>query len=194
MLRALARSACVFFFPFPVFTVPSLWENSSGAHKLPNGRKQPIVVTGNGSAARNDRTCFYCRKAGHVIADCLNVDASCPRLLLKGWSRLFNLLFWMALYLSGTPEQHVRMLRDTGAAQSLLLTSVLPLSEESCQAYGLEMGIMKIPLHNIDIMILISLFSHVNSTKCRYSLAKCMIYAEMSWGKWKWPIISISES
>lgn len=46
------------------------------------------------------------------------------------------------------------MLRDAGAAQSVILADVLPLSEDSsCHSHvlaqGIEMGLLKIPLHNI---------------------------------------------
>lgn len=47
-------------------------------------------------------------------------------------------------------------LRDTGAAQSLLLRDVLPVSDEtSCQAVvliqGVEMGLTRIPLHYVQL-------------------------------------------
>ena len=48
----------------------------------------------------------------------------------------------------------VQILRDTGAAQSLLLQSVLPLSErtstdESVLLQGVELGVIDVPLHRI---------------------------------------------
>lgn len=47
-------------------------------------------------------------------------------------------------------------MRDTGAAQSVILADVLPLLDEtSCHfhvlAQGIEMGLLKIPLHSICI-------------------------------------------
>jgi hypothetical protein len=48
----------------------------------------------------------------------------------------------------------VQILRDTGSAQSLLLESVLPLSErtstdESVLLQGVELGVIYVPLHRI---------------------------------------------
>jgi hypothetical protein len=48
----------------------------------------------------------------------------------------------------------VQILRDTGAAQSLLLESVLPLSErtstdKSVLLQGVELGVIDVPLHRI---------------------------------------------
>ncbi len=48
----------------------------------------------------------------------------------------------------------VTMLRDTGASQLFVLASVLPFSEESyCGSdvliQGIELGVLKVPLHNV---------------------------------------------
>lgn len=50
----------------------------------------------------------------------------------------------------------VLMLRDTGAAQSLILDSVLPFSADSYTGssvlvYGIELGCISIPLHSIHL-------------------------------------------
>ena len=53
-------------------------------------------------------------------------------------------------------SQKVKILRDTGATQSLLLDSVLPLTENSFTGAnvlisGVEMGILEVPLHEVNI-------------------------------------------
>ncbi|CAC5410428.1 unnamed protein product [Mytilus coruscus] len=53
-----------------------------------------------------------------------------------------------------TTSQSIKILRDTGASQSLLLESVLPLSEEtsvgaSVLLQGVELGCIDVPLHRI---------------------------------------------
>lgn len=60
--------------------------------------------------------------------------------------------------LTGNPkdQQPVKMLRDTGASQSIIRESVLPFSEESfCQSsvivQGVELGYVSAPLHTIHI-------------------------------------------
>ena len=53
-------------------------------------------------------------------------------------------------------SQKVKILRDTGATQSLMLDSVLPLTENSFTdanvlISGVEMGILEVPLHEVNI-------------------------------------------
>ena len=53
-------------------------------------------------------------------------------------------------------SQKVKILRDTGATQSLLLDNVLPLTENSFTGAnvlisGVEMGILEVPLHEVNI-------------------------------------------
>ena len=53
-------------------------------------------------------------------------------------------------------SQNVKILRDTGATQSLMLDSVLPLTENSITGAnvlisGVEMGILEVPLHEVNI-------------------------------------------
>ena len=55
-----------------------------------------------------------------------------------------------------TSSQKVKILRDTGATQSLMLDSVLPLTENSFTIAnvlisGVEMGVLEIPLHEVNI-------------------------------------------
>ena len=53
-------------------------------------------------------------------------------------------------------SQKVKILRDTGATQSLMIDSVLPLTENSFTGAnvlisGVEMGILEVPLHEVNI-------------------------------------------
>ena len=53
-------------------------------------------------------------------------------------------------------SQKVKILRDTGATQSLMLDNVLPLTENSFSGAnvlisGVEMGILEVPLHEVNI-------------------------------------------
>ena len=53
-------------------------------------------------------------------------------------------------------SQKVKILRDTGATQSLMLDSVLPLTENSYTSAnvlisGVEMGVLEVPLHEVNI-------------------------------------------
>ena len=53
-------------------------------------------------------------------------------------------------------SQKVKILRDTGATQSLMLDSVLPLAENSFTGAnvlisGVEMGVLEVPLHEVNI-------------------------------------------
>ncbi len=53
-----------------------------------------------------------------------------------------------------TEHKHVRILRDTGAAQSFILADVLPFStQSSCGSdvlvQGIELGVVRVPLHAV---------------------------------------------
>ena len=53
-------------------------------------------------------------------------------------------------------DEKVKILRDTGATQSLMLDSVLPLTENSFTGAnvlisGVEMGVLEVPLHEVNI-------------------------------------------
>lgn len=125
--------------------------------------------------AKEDRECFYCHKSGHLIADCLMLkrkqqgfttksvgfvktvdaekfesdkpDCSYEPFLMEGF-----------ISVSGKPTEQVRvkMLRDTGTTQSFIVAGVLPFSEQTfCGSnilvQGIEMGIVKVPLHQVHL-------------------------------------------
>ncbi len=125
------------------------------------------------------RECFYCHEKGHLIA-------ACPVLQRKNQRKIQSTSKSVALVCNHSsdsllsidpsfepfvcegvvafseldPEpKFVRILRDTGAAKSFILASVLlfsPLS--SCGSdvlvQGIELGIVRVPLHNIYVPIL----------------------------------------
>ncbi len=119
------------------------------------------------------RQCFYCHEIGHLMAMCpslrkknqgkstksvgflhkvnsnsdSNIDAVYDPFICQGTISLSRL---------SQDAVPVTMLRDTGASQSFVLASVLPFSEESyCGSdvliQGIELGVMKVPLHNVHI-------------------------------------------
>ena len=62
----------------------------------------------------------------------------------------------MSLVGDESSSQKVKILRDTGATQSLMLDSVLSLTENSFTGAnvlisGVEMGVLEVPLHEVNI-------------------------------------------
>ncbi|XP_076876436.1 uncharacterized protein LOC143525877 [Brachyhypopomus gauderio] len=127
---------------------------------------------------RENRECYYCHEAGHVIA-------KCPRLEQKNQKQKKGQIKPVGLVRAVTPapdvplvgteassfepyiiegsvalspldhcHRPVRILRDTGAAQSFMLASVVPLSADtSCGSevlvQGIDLSILRAPLHKI---------------------------------------------
>lgn len=71
---------------------------------------------------------------------------------MKDYQPFLSLRFFS---LDDSSKTHpVKILRDTGAAQTLLLNGVLPLSEQTftCRSgllQGVELGVINVPLHRI---------------------------------------------
>ena len=70
--------------------------------------------------------------------------------------RIISPLFLPSLVGDKSSSQKMKILRDTGATQSLLLDSVLPLTENSFTGAnvlisGVEMGLLEVPLHEVNI-------------------------------------------
>ena len=64
-------------------------------------------------------------------------------------------------------SQKVEIMRDTGATQSLMLDSVLPLTENSFTGAnvlisGVEMGVLEVPLHEVNIKSSLIKWQHCN--------------------------------
>uniref|UniRef100_A0A3B1JS97 Gypsy retrotransposon integrase-like protein 1 n=1 Tax=Astyanax mexicanus TaxID=7994 RepID=A0A3B1JS97_ASTMX len=116
------------------------------------------------------RVCFYCRRPGHVIAECTvwNKKKDKPKSMACISTskvmpshdhcavafRPFILDGFVTLSEKDKFRAPVRILRDTGAAQSFISTKVLPFSEETfCGSYVVVCGIgltpVSVPLHSI---------------------------------------------
>ncbi|VDH99351.1 Hypothetical predicted protein [Mytilus galloprovincialis] len=128
-------------------------------------------------------TCAYCKKIGHLMADCFRLQkknerdnkpktSACTTPYITSTlecpaSQAFKSSFcdYMEEYkpfmsdgfvsiVDDTTLQPIKILRDTGASQSLLLEGVLPLSEKtsvgaSVLLQGVELGCIDVPLHRI---------------------------------------------
>ncbi|KAK0155661.1 Retrovirus-related Pol polyprotein from transposon 412 [Merluccius polli] len=121
--------------------------------------------------------CFYCHEVGHRISDCqslkkknaketqkqkLSKGSGFVRPLCQPHSKIDPVYkpFVSSGIVSLTGREQdsvpVKILRDTGSAQSFLLASTLPFSEESyCGSdvlvQGIEMGFLKVPLHTVHV-------------------------------------------
>ena len=120
--------------------------------------------------------CFYCSKPDHVIADCPKLKRKRARDATTKSAGLVHSLQPLqrcsdnvttvdeSLYepfllegtvsVSGASPMPVRILRDTGANQTILLQGVLPLSARtatgsSVLVRGIGKGVSKMPLHRI---------------------------------------------
>ncbi|VDH89152.1 Hypothetical predicted protein [Mytilus galloprovincialis] len=127
--------------------------------------------------------CAYCKKNGHLMADCFRLQkknerdnkpksSACTTPYITSTlecpaSQAFKSSFcdYMEEYkpfmsdgfisiVDDTTLQPIKILRDTGASQSLLLEGVLPLSEKtsvgaSVLLQGVELGCIDVPLHRI---------------------------------------------
>ncbi len=124
------------------------------------------------SGSSDVRECFYCHEIGHLIA-------ACPTLKKKNRFRQAKSVGFVRtigtesyeidsvfepftgqgmISISGLEEDQVPItwLRDTGTAQSFILESALPFSRETyCGSdvlvQGIEMGVVKVPLHTLHI-------------------------------------------
>uniref|UniRef100_A0A672HFT3 CCHC-type domain-containing protein n=1 Tax=Salarias fasciatus TaxID=181472 RepID=A0A672HFT3_SALFA len=129
---------------------------------------------------RNERDCFYCHRSGHLIANCpaLKRKQSGSGSPPKGLGFIKTetcsdsnpvspvypdpcfepFLFDGFVSLTGESADQcpIRILRDTGCSQSVILASALPFSEESYCGYsvplrGIEMGYTPRPVHKVYI-------------------------------------------
>ena len=129
----------------------------------------------NSPPRRDSRECFYCHESGHLISACPSLNEEtwkdapkqrspkgsgfvCPVGQLHGETDpVFDPFISKGMVsLTGREEDKVavQILRDTGSAQSFILASALPFSEESyCESdvlvQGIEMRTLKLPLHTV---------------------------------------------
>ena len=129
-------------------------------------------------------TCNYCKKPGHLVSECLKLkrklgnDEAIPTgftLLDQGHSLLLKpvktntidivtkpksaysmLNGFVSLSGDNCPPTPIKILRDTGASQSLILADILPFSEKTSSGtsvliQGVECGTVNIPLHHVNL-------------------------------------------
>lgn len=125
---------------------------------------------------KEDRECFYCRKPGHLIAECNTlkrkqqsaatksvgfvnaVDVNCGERNGRLDSSYEPFLTEGFISISGesTDQVRIKILRDTGTTQSFVLAGALSFNEQtSCGSnvlvQGIEMGLVKVPLHQVHL-------------------------------------------
>ncbi len=128
---------------------------------------------------KEERECFYCHRKGHLISDCFLLknkpkspppsrksvgltqsvsyqDTRSASEVLTGKPGLVYAPFVSVGSVSCTgkteDQRAIKILRDTGAAQSVILTDVLPWSEQTyCGSHillcGIEANPISVPLH-----------------------------------------------
>ncbi len=128
---------------------------------------------------KEERECFYCHRKGHLISDCFLLknkpkspppsrksvgltqsvsyqDTRSASEVLTGKPDLVYAPFVSVGSVSCTgkteDQREIKILRDTGAAQSVILTDVLPWSEQTyCGSHillcGIEANPISVPLH-----------------------------------------------
>lgn len=157
-----------------VFVAPACREASNFVNSDRTSKVSKLLKP---SVQADDRECFYCHDAGHLIAVCpvlkkknktlsqtkqpkgvgfvrtitkpskLEIDENFKPFIGQGMVSLSD---------RENDQVPATMLRDTGTAQSFILESSLPFSEETyCGSdvlvQGIAMRVEKIPLHNIYI-------------------------------------------
>ncbi|XP_071950797.1 uncharacterized protein [Antedon mediterranea] len=157
-------------------------DTKSVSKSVDDSKVQSQKTTVN-SSSKFVRTCFYCKKKGHIKADCwlfqskskgdnkkpqsLPNTAShdvneCEKLIQSSGPEKVRKLFKPFLstgsvaLINDVNLSKVRVLRDTGASQSLIIESALSFSNESSAGasvliQGVEGGYKEVPLHVIRI-------------------------------------------
>lgn len=149
-------------------------------HQQEVSDSQPATGNAPRSSATAGRQCFYCRKTGHLIADCAawnrKQQGSIPKppkgvgliktvipgekpLVLNTPDECFKpFIFDGFISLTGKAEDQcrVKVLRNTGGSQSFVLASALPFGPESaCErstvVSGIEMGCVPAPLQWVHV-------------------------------------------
>ena len=164
-----------------------------GTFKTPQSKKGGQSVSRKGAAApslpkpevkgsdppekKPNSACFYCKKEGHMMSNCLklkkkrekegtsNSKAVPDALAATRTDRTPSSVaehyrpFISSGYVSLTPDSEqvqVHILRDTGASQSLLCAGTLPFSDKSSVdsdvfVRGVEGGSVRVPLHSVEL-------------------------------------------
>lgn len=145
-------------------------------HSSKNVAMVPKTITSTDSSESCE--CFYCHEVGHLIATCPALKCKVSRKASPSKSVALierqvlspelnvslnsvvepTLPFICDGVVSLSEDEsdvtHIRILRDTGAAQSFILESVLPFFEQSsCGSnvlvQGIGLTVVKVPLHKV---------------------------------------------
>lgn len=133
----------------------------------------PVKPILQGSKKNEDkRVCFYCLDPGHLISNCKAWKQKNSAVKSKSMA-FVSAVHESTVSLQSSPStfspfvmrssvalsedsdfEQILMLRDTGAAQSLILDSSLPFSADSYTGSnilvrGIELGCISVPLHSI---------------------------------------------
>jgi len=151
----------------------SLRDNSkSGAQRQSSSSK--------GDNPDKEKTCFYCKKIGHVMKTCYalkrkqegkmtdqkpkgvaliekvsHFDHNVPLPEAADCFKPFIFDGYVSVTGRESDQRPVRILRDTGGSQSFILSNLLPLSDTDCDAStivrGIGMECVPVPLHTVHV-------------------------------------------
>ncbi|KAJ8030015.1 hypothetical protein HOLleu_29581 [Holothuria leucospilota] len=155
---------------------------TNSGKKQPDSSRQKNDQVSSNKAAFKDISCGFCHKKGHTMASCFtlaklketetasnalaNAENSSevvvtlrPNSNDKIKEEYLPFVSEGFISLDGNsahPPVKVKILRDTGATQSLLLDGVLPLSDSTSTGanvliQGVECGFISVPLHKINL-------------------------------------------
>ncbi|KAJ8048318.1 hypothetical protein HOLleu_00581 [Holothuria leucospilota] len=155
---------------------------TNSGKKQPDSSRQKNDQVSSNKAAFKDISCGFCHKKGHTMANCFtlaklketetasnalaNVENSSevvvtlrPNSKDKIKEEYLPFVSEGFISLDGNsahPPVKIKILRDTGATQSLLLDGVLPLSDSTSTGanvliQGVECGFISVPLHKINL-------------------------------------------
>ncbi|KAJ8049249.1 hypothetical protein HOLleu_01918 [Holothuria leucospilota] len=155
---------------------------TNSGKKQPDSSRQKNDQVSSNKAAFKDISCGFCHKKGHTMANCftlaklketetasnaLAIVENSPEVVVtlrpnsKDQIKEEYLPFVSEGFISldgnsAHPPVKIKILRDTGATQSLLLDGVLPLSDSTSTGanvliQGVECGFISVPLHKINL-------------------------------------------
>ena len=161
----------------PSLTLPEGGSRREEQRQLPPPTRVRNSAQGRGrpdnlQKAVGGPVCFYCKRRGHVMAECRVLEkknysknvltiskAQSPvaerATVEKEQFTSFILQGYVSLSENGE-KVPIEILRDTGATQSILVEGILPLAEgtatgNNVRIQGIELGVVNVPLHTIFI-------------------------------------------
>ena len=152
--------------------------NTNGQRLRSENVKRYHNNSGGGTWRSNVPVCFYCKRKGHIMSECwelekkkaksnavVNVKRDGNNLVTDqstttetaGGKEVNSFISEGHVSLTaGADPVPIRILRDTGATQSLLAENILPLSDTTSMGthvliQGVELGILRVPLHRVHL-------------------------------------------